>query len=172
MQTLTTREAEVIAAGGILGTVFALTIAFYIITIIAGWKIFTKAGEKGWKALIPIYNIYLIYKISGMKNWFWASLAVSIIVPILLVVFKFDANALNDANSIRAVDWSKNIPVLCILIGEVIFSLVMAILYARNTAKVFGKGVGFAICIFFFTPITWLILGFGSAKYNKKALKK
>lgn len=169
--TLTEREATVAAAGGIFGGLFAVLIAFYIFMIIAGWKIFTKAGEKGWKSLIPIYNVYIMLKISGMKNWFWALLGVSILASILLIIFKFDTNALYDVEAAEAVDWGKNIPALCIIIAQAIFELVMTIIYCRNTAKVFGKGTGFAVCLFFFTPIVWLVLGFGSAKYNKKALK-
>ena len=33
------------------------------------WKVFTKAGEKGWKAIIPFYNIAILYKISGMSPY-------------------------------------------------------------------------------------------------------
>lgn len=40
-----------------------------IIQIISMWKIFTKAGEKGWKAIIPIYNLITLYKISGVSPW-------------------------------------------------------------------------------------------------------
>ena len=42
--------------------IFILVIAIVIgiLTILAHWKIFTKAGEKGWKAIIPIYNIIIL----------------------------------------------------------------------------------------------------------------
>lgn len=30
-----------------------------VVAIVAMWKIFTKAGEAGWKSIIPIYNIYI-----------------------------------------------------------------------------------------------------------------
>ncbi|MBR2863943.1 hypothetical protein IKG12_01325 [Candidatus Saccharibacteria bacterium] len=169
--TLTEREATAAAAGGLIGGLFAVLIAFYIFMIIAGWKIFTKAGEKGWKSLIPIYNVYVMLKISGMKNWFWALLGVSVVASILLVVFKFDTNALYDTTAMEKIDWGNNIPALIILLAEGIFEIIMAIIYCRNTAKVFGKGTGFAVCLFFFTPIVWLVLGFGNAKYDKKALK-
>ena len=33
------------------------------------WKLFTKAGEEGWKAIIPIYNLVILYKISGVSPW-------------------------------------------------------------------------------------------------------
>ena len=70
-------------AGGVLGGLFAFAltvgIIYYILYIIAGWKLFEKAGEQGWKALIPIYNSYIYYKIVGMKKWFWAVLIVSFV---------------------------------------------------------------------------------------------
>lgn len=42
-----------------------------IIASVAGlWKIFEKAGEKGWKALVPVYGFYLWLKILK-KPWWW-----------------------------------------------------------------------------------------------------
>jgi hypothetical protein len=40
---------------------------FYIYSI---WLIFEKAGEAGWKAIIPIYNNYILIKIAGHPWWF------------------------------------------------------------------------------------------------------
>ena len=44
-----------------------------IITVVILWRIFTKAGEKGWKAIIPFYNIYVLFELtwgSGIKFLF------------------------------------------------------------------------------------------------------
>jgi signal peptidase I len=41
-----------------------------ILTIAGLWKIFEKAGEQGWKALIPVYNCYLWLKLLK-KPWWW-----------------------------------------------------------------------------------------------------
>ena len=63
MNTVTLTQNEAIAAGGIIGGIFATAgifiLAVYILLIVAWWKIFTKAGEAGWKSIIPIYNIYI-----------------------------------------------------------------------------------------------------------------
>lgn len=40
-----------------------------IIQLIAMWKLFSKAGEKGWKSIIPIYNFVILFKISGLSPW-------------------------------------------------------------------------------------------------------
>lgn len=42
-----------------------------ILTIIAWWKMFTKAGEAGWKSIIPFYNMYIMYKICWGNPWFF-----------------------------------------------------------------------------------------------------
>ena len=38
-----------------------------ILQIVAMWKIFTKAGEEGWKSIIPIYNTIVLFKICGLS---------------------------------------------------------------------------------------------------------
>ncbi len=41
-----------------------------LIVVAALWKVFEKADEAGWKAIIPIYNLYILFKIvygSGVR---------------------------------------------------------------------------------------------------------
>ena len=40
-----------------------------IIYIAALWKLFTKAGEPGWTAIIPFYNSYVLSKITFGNGW-------------------------------------------------------------------------------------------------------
>ena len=58
-----------VTLGAMLGTYSAIVIVFYVLLVIAQWKIFTKAGEAGWKSLIPIYNMVVLYKIIGLSPW-------------------------------------------------------------------------------------------------------
>ena len=62
-------EALVVAFLGILGIIVAIMIVLLVLQIIGMWKVFTKAGEKGWKAIIPFYNMAILYKISGMSPY-------------------------------------------------------------------------------------------------------
>jgi hypothetical protein len=39
-----------------------------VLLLIAVWKILTKAGEKGWKAIIPFYNMYTLVKVVDGKG--------------------------------------------------------------------------------------------------------
>ncbi len=52
-----------------LGTFFLilLILAWAVLVIVAEWKIFVKAGKEGWKALIPIYNVYTMLQILNME---------------------------------------------------------------------------------------------------------
>lgn len=59
---------------GIFGTFFVtfilVIITISVISIVAMWKIFKKAGQEGWKSIIPIYNTYVLYEISGLEGWY------------------------------------------------------------------------------------------------------
>jgi len=61
--------------------IICLAIAVFVI---AGmWKVFTKAGQPGWAAIIPIYNIYIMTKIGG-KPGYWTLLC---LIPIVNYIF-------------------------------------------------------------------------------------
>ena len=57
------------ALAGVMGLIMFAVAVVVILQIIGMWKIFTKAGEAGWKSLIPFYNIAILYKISGMSPY-------------------------------------------------------------------------------------------------------
>ena len=68
---------ETYAAAGILGLVMSLMtvwVGWYVLTLVARWRIFDKAGIAGWKSLIPIYSDYCTYKIAWKTSFFWAML--------------------------------------------------------------------------------------------------
>lgn len=47
----------------------ALMFAVGILIIIAEWKIFKKAGQPGWAAIVPFYNFYVLCKITWGNGW-------------------------------------------------------------------------------------------------------
>lgn len=46
-----------------------IAIAVGILQIIATWKLYRKAGEKGWAAIVPFYNLYVMVKIAWGNGW-------------------------------------------------------------------------------------------------------
>lgn len=56
--------------GGAIAAVFSFIYLVVMVLMIVGmWKVFVKAGEPGWAAIIPIYNIVVLVKISGKPMW-------------------------------------------------------------------------------------------------------
>jgi hypothetical protein len=60
-----------------------------ILMIASVWKIFTKAGQPGWAAIVPFYNTYTILKIVGRPG-IWLLLMfiplVNIVIAIIVMV--------------------------------------------------------------------------------------
>lgn len=171
MNNITAEQAAL--AGGIIGSTvifsFIILALWYILLVIAGWKIFEKAGEKGWKSLIPFYNIYILYKIVNMKGWFWGMLCLSILTYIIMLATGYNPSMTTAQMSVY--NYAANPLLLCTLLVVGVIGVVVEIMYAYRTAKVFGHGIGYTIGLIFLPNIFWLILGFGKSKYDKKALK-
>lgn len=46
-----------------------ISLAILVLTLVAMWKIFVKAGKPGWACLIPFYNTYCLYDIAWGNGW-------------------------------------------------------------------------------------------------------
>ena len=136
-------------AGGIVGGMLALVIifgiAFYVLLVIALWKIFAKAGEAGWKSLIPIYNLYVYCRIISVSFWVWFLLIPIVVGIASAFIFKDNQNAINTVSAV--------------------YSLCLEIYTSIKLAKAFGKGTGFTVGLIFLPNIFQLILGFGNSQY-------
>lgn len=122
MTTTTTTTDPAAAAAAAIGGLIGLVIGI-VITGLALMGMFKKAGEPAWAAFVPLYNIIVLLRISGLSPW--------------LVLLAF-------------------IPVV---------NIVLVVLLAINVAKVFGKGAGTAVLIFFFSVIMYFVLSYGPARY-------
>lgn len=70
--------------GGILVAICLVVIINTILSIIAMWKIYTKAGKPGWASIIPIYNIVVLFEIVGLEWW---HVLIAIFVPFAFLVY-------------------------------------------------------------------------------------
>jgi len=63
------------------------------ITVAGAWKVFTKAGQPGWAAIVPIYNLYVLVVEIAKKDmmWFLLSLFIpfAVLIPLMDVAEKF-----------------------------------------------------------------------------------
>ena len=69
--------------GGITAGVFFLYILFVlavaVFSIVIMWRIFEKAGEHGWAAIIPFYQNYVLFKITWGQGWLFLLLFLPIV---------------------------------------------------------------------------------------------
>ena len=136
---------------GLWIAIWILALVLWILAIIAMWKIFTKAWEAGWKSIIPFYNIYILYKIAGMKNWFWYTLIVFAVWCL-----------------VAAICWVESTAYWIVMGIVCLFCWIVAIVVNYKLPRKFGWGVFASILYVLFTWICVLILGFGNYQYEWK----
>jgi hypothetical protein len=78
------------AAAGIMGALGLVWVALAVLMIAALWKIFVKAGEPGWAAIIPIYNLVVILKIVGRPVWWIVLFLIPFVNLIMGFIVAFD----------------------------------------------------------------------------------
>jgi hypothetical protein len=70
-----------------LGMAFVLfSLVLVVLTIVAKWKINTKAGQPGWACLIPFYNVYVELLIAGMSPIWMLSLLCFFVYPVTWII--------------------------------------------------------------------------------------
>ena len=69
-------------------------IAVIVLMIAAMWKVFVKAGEPGWAAIIPIYNFIVLLKIARKPIW-WIVLLLIPLVNLVIIIIIYIALAQN-----------------------------------------------------------------------------
>jgi hypothetical protein len=64
-------------------------LVWFVFLLVAGWKTYAKAGQRGWVAIIPIVNILGLLKIVH-RPWWWILLMlipfVNLVIWIILMV--------------------------------------------------------------------------------------
>ncbi len=133
--------------GGIFYMIFS--IIWWLLMIVADWKVLSKAGEPGWKSIIPIYDSYTFYKIAWDTRIFWLGIALAVAQGIFEVL---GGNSFSLFGILAAV---------CGLAYAVI-----NFLYCICLASSFGKGKLFGVGLWISGPIFTMILAFGSAQYR------
>ena len=117
-----------------------LSLGLSVLMITAQWRLFTKAGEPGWKCLIPFYGAYVFYKLVWTPGAFFVMLALATVTGLLAAV-----------------------PVLMLIASAIV--VILTIVTTVKTARAYGKGGGFAVGLIFLAPIVFPILAFGDSEY-------
>ena len=161
---MTSEEAAIAGAAGVsVAMILVLALVWWVVLIIARWKIYTKAGEAGWKSIIPVYADYVQWRIGWKKtNMFWIAIALVVIGYVLAIAS--GAVAIGDKGKLVAGmgdgGFLAIIAVICMIAACVINLMAIYKLFAS-----FGKGAGWFILSILFPHIMLLVLGFGSSQH-------
>ena len=131
-----------------IGISFILFICVSILGLLTPfilWTIFKKAGEKGWKSLIPVYDMAILNKIVGISPWF----AILSQIAFICAVTSHHGNLLG----LLCRDYSFII----------LFSMDVYVSY--KLSKAFGKKGSYAIGMIFLPFIFYPKLVLGESKY-------
>jgi len=83
---VTQQDAAVRPGSGFPVLMLLLILATAVLIIAGQWIVFQKAGQAGWKSLIPFYNMYILMQIAGKPGW-WMFL---LLIPLVgLIVYLF-----------------------------------------------------------------------------------
>jgi hypothetical protein len=74
------------AASGVATVIMVVYFALILIVVASMWKVFTKAGEPGWAAIIPIYNLFVLLKIAGKPAWWFLLLLIPVVNFVILAI--------------------------------------------------------------------------------------
>ena len=134
----------------VFSSLLIILIALIVLLTVAEWKILTKAGEKGWKSLIPFYNIFVSHHIVGMSHtWF--------IIEVIAWIIEFVLELIKMPEPV----------VLAVGIAVGIFTLVSELVHILKMCSCFGKGTGFKIGMILIPELFMLIIAFGKSEYKK-----
>jgi len=148
--SMNAKYAELINWLWVVGAIVVVLLA--VLLTIALWKIFQKAGYKGYESLIKGHNGYLMILISGKPGW-WYFL---FLIPILLLTMWISL----------ADKWFSTVAYTMILLGMIGLIYLYAVI-SHGIAKKFGKWARFTVWLVILPFIFYPILGFGKVKYKK-----
>jgi hypothetical protein len=55
-----------------------------VVVIASAWKLYEKAGEAGWKSIVPFYNVWVLVQICGKPSWWFF---IILFVPGVNIIF-------------------------------------------------------------------------------------
>lgn len=167
-----------------------INLAVFVLTIVASWILYNKAGEPGWAAIIPFYSSYIRFKVAGKKKLFWGYLAASIVTIASFILLCYEMvvsgifmfaraysrsyyDSMYGYSSSLSTHMAMMIFSVIIFFSALIVMVVLNIMCCIGLSYAFGKGAGFACGLIFLNVIFLCIMAFnrniryvGNGGYN------
>jgi hypothetical protein len=84
----TSFESLYSSTGQVSPMVWVIDIVIAVVMIASMWKVFAKAGQPGWAAIVPIYNLIVLCQVAGRPIWWF--LLLLICFPIFYIIVCID----------------------------------------------------------------------------------
>ena len=154
-------ESSALSTGALVANVI-ISLALTALAIIAYWRIFVKAGEEGWKAIIPFYNAYTAMKLFWKTSIFWIGIGLGVGASIGYGMASYGVVAL----AIYGGGGNAAVMVIGFILafGCGITAFVLEIMFLNRVSKAFGHGAGFTVGLVFLNFIFILILAFSKSE--------
>ena len=107
---------------GLLSAYFGVTILIVLVFMVAGWRLFSKAGKPGWAIVIPFYNLYIYTQIIKRPGW-WILLYFSIAIPAFGALGLVFLSIIDQLRLAKVFGRSAGFGVGLILLGWVFFPI-------------------------------------------------
>ena len=104
--------SEYAAEGFSAGYTF-VSLCISVLSIVGLWKMFTKAGEPGWKSIIPIYNLYVMFELVWGKGWMFLLLLIPIVNIVISIMFQWKTG--------KAYGGGTGICLLCVFFSSIAY---------------------------------------------------
>ena len=158
--------------------IMMLGIFFLPLLIICGlfaasyWKLFTKAGRQGWRALIPFWSAVTFCEIARVPRWYASVISGGIWGSILLIVLSAIitiASPIMTGGSFFIFGFFS-FTMIVSLIAPVLMlaAMIFRSIVLYKLAAPFGKGDEFGIALVFIEAVFIPVLAFGQAEYIYK----
>lgn len=72
------------------GPILLFGLALIVVVVAGVWKMFEKAGQPGWTAIIPIYNVYILMKVAGRPGWWLILLFIPFVNIVINIIVAID----------------------------------------------------------------------------------
>ena len=154
-----------------------INLAVFVLTIVASWILYNKAGEPGWAAIIPFYSSYIRFKVAGKKKLFWGYLAAFVVTIASFILLCYELvvsgifmfaraysrsyyDSMYGYSSSLSTHMAMMIFSVVIFFSALIVMVVLNIMCCIGLSHAFGKGAGFACGLIFLNVIFICIIAF------------
>ena len=164
---LTAQQTAALAGASLTVTIAnaVFMITMWVLSCVALWHCFTRAGEKGWKAIIPFWRQYVMFRIAWDTAKFKSWLIPEIIACVGVIAYAVCANQ-------PSFNWIFLAIGIIAYIVALVFIFKLYIRFAKAFGRTGALGVWAGICeriitcLYPVAIILFFVLAYGKGEYK------